>query len=285
MRRTQEITQEIHAMATVGQLAGAFEGIASMHISRIKDQVAQSQIFFDDLWQIYTQLRVDEEFHSGRGQNKQDIFDKELIIVITSDGSLGGDIDQRLIDDMLHYYNKHSHVVVAIGHHGALQLKQAGVEVRKEFKLPERDRVMDFGPIVAQIQQYRTCRVYYQTYVSLMRQEVKNIELSKAVEEQGKAAQQRGDYISGNTYILEPSVFTMIDHMERSMLWITLAQVMLESKLAQYASRFRAMSAAHRKAWDASHELGQELNHAKRALKDERTKEIINGLKREKVYL
>jgi F0F1-type ATP synthase gamma subunit len=121
--------------------------------------------------------------------------------------------------------------------------------------------------------------------VSLVRQEIKNIELSQAVEEQGRAAQQQGDYISESTYILEPSVFKVVGHMERSMLQIALAQVVLESKLAQYASRFRAMSVAHTKAKDASRDLHTELNHTKRIIKDERTKEIINGLRKEKVYI
>lgn len=286
MRRPLEIGVDARAMTTVGQLAGAFEGIASMHIARVKDLVAKSQAYFDEIWGIYTQLRVNEEFHAGRGTAKQEISDKELLIVITSEGSLSGDIDQRLIDDMLHAYDKHRNDIVAIGHHGVLQLKQAGVQFENEFKLPEQDDLsMDFEPVVAEIQKYRTCRVYYQSYVSLMRQEVKNIELSKAVQEQGKAAQKQGDYISEDNCILEPSVFAVVDHMERTMLQITLAQVVMESKLAQYASRFQAMSAAHRKAQDASKDLGRELNRARRAVKDERTKEIINGLGKEEVLI
>jgi hypothetical protein len=45
------------------------------------------------------------------------------------------------------------------------------------------------------------------------------------------------------------------------------------------------MSMAHRKANDASSELNRELSHAKRALKDERTKEIINGLRKERALI
>src|SRR3712207_7285068 len=48
------------------------------------------------------------------------------------------------------------------------------------------------------------------------------------------------------TYIFEPSAFVLVDHLERSMMQIALEQLILESKLAQYASRFRAMSASHR---------------------------------------
>ncbi len=285
MRRPQEIYNDVHAMATVGLFAGAFEGIASMHIVRIKDKVMQSKIFFNDIWHIYTQLRVDKEFHSGRGHVKQLPINKELVVIITSEGTMGGDIDQRLIDAMLNDYMGIHQDIIVVGHHGAVKLKQLGVEYKKEFSLPENDMTMDFAPIVAEVQKYRTCRVYYQTYVSLMRQDIKNIELSQAVEEQGRAAQQQGDYISSLTYILEPSTFEVVDHMESSMLQITLAQVVLESRLAQYASRFRAMTAAHHRARDASRDLGLELNHAKRAIKDEGAKEILNGLKKERAFI
>jgi ATP synthase F1 gamma subunit len=283
MRQPLEILQEVQTMSTVGQLTGAFEGIASMHIAEIKDQVAQSKAFFEDLWQIYTQLRVGKEFYSGIGYNKKAVINKELIIVVTSDESLSGDIDQRVIDNMLDYYDKKRNDIIVIGFHGAHQLRQVNVAFEKEFKLPESDQKIDFSSIVAEIQKYNSCRVYYQTYISLAHQEIKNIELNKAVKEQGEATSLQSDYINAETYIQEPSVFEVVNYMERSMLQVTVAQVVLESKLAQYASRFSAMSMAHSKADDASSELNLELNHAKRALKDERTREIISGLRKERI--
>jgi F0F1-type ATP synthase gamma subunit len=61
---------------------------------------------------------------------------------------------------------------------------------------------------------------------------------------------------------------------------ITLSEVILESKLAQYASRFRAMTAAHDKADETYADLNHLYSRAKRYLKDERLKEIINSLRR-----
>ena len=63
------------------------------------------------------------------------------------------------------------------------------------------------------------------------------------------------------------------------MLQIALSQVILESKLAQYASRFKAMSAAHHKADESYNDFKLQFNRAKRSLKDERLKEIINGMR------
>jgi F0F1-type ATP synthase gamma subunit len=72
----------------------------------------------------------------------------------------------------------------------------------------------------------------------------------------------------------------VVDHLERSMLQIAVSQLILDSKLAQYASRFRAMSASHQRADEAKADLHLMYNRAKRAMKDERLKEIVNGLKK-----
>lgn len=61
------------------------------------------------------------------------------------------------------------------------------------------------------------------------------------------------------------------------MMSVALSQVILESKLAQYASRFNAMSMAHKKAGEIQEDLRRLYNQARRSEDDERTREIING--------
>src|SRR3989344_3554929 len=99
-------------MQTMVQLTGVFEGIASMRISQIKDQVQQSEDFFNQLWHIYSQIRVDELFHFGRSQSAEKIVEKELFIVITAEGGFSGDIDQALINFMLKNYTSDKNDIV-----------------------------------------------------------------------------------------------------------------------------------------------------------------------------
>jgi F0F1-type ATP synthase gamma subunit len=67
------------------------------------------------------------------------------------------------------------------------------------------------------------------------------------------------------------------------MMQIAISQLILESKLAQYASRFRAMSASHQRADESRADLHLDYNRARRTVKDERLKESINGLKKAKL--
>lgn len=280
MRRPQELAKDEAAMATIVELTGAFEGIASMRIAQIKNQVLSSQQFFSELWNIYRQLAVGTTFRYGRHhqQTTDKPLKKELFIAITGEGSLSGDIDQKLIDQMLQKHTKGQQDIIVIGHHGVLQLVQKGVSFLKYFKLPEKDANINVEPLVREVQNYQDTTVFYQTYKSLTVQEVKSINLGKAVQEQGKQAAASKDIISEATYIFEPSTFAVVDHLERSMIQIALSQVILDSKLAQYASRFQAMTVARTKADDSLQDLHLAYNRAKRATKDERLKEIMNGL-------
>lgn len=280
MKQLTEVAREEQAMKTLVELTSVFEGIASMRISQIKNQVLQATKFFHELWHIYSQLRVDSLFRYGRGDSSDDTVDKELYILITAEGGFSGDIDLNLIKLMLKTYSADKHDIIVIGHHGAIQLAQRGIGYTKYFKLPQQDKNINVSPIIKEVQRYKSTTVYYQEYVSLFVQDVKRIELLSVVQEQGKSAGAKDEIISEANYIFEPSTFAVVDHLERSMLHIAMSQLILESKLAQYASRFRAMSSSKQRAADSRSEIHLLYNRTKRSMKDERLKEVVNGLKR-----
>lgn len=285
MQRPQEIAKDMKQMNTLVTLTGVFEGIASMRIAQIKNQVLQSTNFFQELWNIYNQIRVDSEFRFGRSQVREKIVDKELYIVITAEGGFSGDIDQKLIEWMLQSHDKEKQDIIVIGHHGAIQLAQRGVSIKRYYKLPTRDQNINVNPIINEVQRYKTTTAWYQTYVSLMVQDVKRISLRAAVQQQGMEAEVDGDkgkshIISEENYIFEPTTYHVIDHLERSMLNIALSQIILESKLAQYASRFRAMSAANENARETFDDVRLSYYRAKRNMQDQRLKEVMSGLRK-----
>lgn len=282
MQRPAEIEKDVNAMGTLVELTSVFEGIASMRIAQIKNQVLQATQFFNELWQIYSQLRVSAVFGFGRSQSEDEIIDKELFIIITAEGGFSGDIDQKLIQMMLQVYDKEKNEIIVIGHHGAIQLAQRGVSYKKYYKLPTKDQNINVAPIIHEVQRYRTTTVFYQEYVSLMQQDVKKIELSAAVQNKGQESDKPDEIISEQNYIFEPSTYDVVDHLERSMLQIAVSQLILDSKLAQYASRFRAMSASHERADEARGELRLNYNRSRRAIKDARLKESIMGMKKSK---
>jgi ATP synthase F1 gamma subunit len=280
VRSPNEIEREEKAIGTLVELTSVFEGIASMRIAQIKNQVLEATAFFNDLWHIYSQLRVDSMFRFGRSQSDEKVINKDLYVIITAEGGFSGDIDQKLVKFMIDNYDKDKQDILVIGHHGALQLAQRGISYIKYFKLPTKDKNINVAPIIKYVQKYKKTTVFYQQYVSLMVQDVRRIELAAAVAEQGKNTTEADEIITPDNTIFEPSTYMVIDHLESSMMRIAMGQLILDSKLAQYASRFRAMSASHTRAEESKDDLHMEYNRSKRAIKDQRLKEIVNGLRK-----
>lgn len=279
MRRSSAIQEELQQIETVDMLAQTFKGISSHHISQLKGQVLQSKEFFADLWTIYTQLRNDP---TDRSHRAPEYPEKTVYVIVTAEGGLSGDIDRKLVEWMLQQYNEETDDIIVLGHHGVLQLAQADVSIRKYYKIPDQDVTqIDPGPIIDDVSQYGNAMVFYQTYVTLGIQDVKRIDLFEAVQNLGAETEDtsRQQRITATNYIFEPDFYQVVGYMESIMMGVALSQVILESKLAQYASRFNAMSAAHEKAQDITGDLHTEYQRSKRAESDERTREVINGMR------
>jgi F-type H+-transporting ATPase subunit gamma len=272
------INQEAQQVGTVSELTGIFESIASMRIGKIKDRVQRSQAFFAELWKIYTALRIDPtERLSGKNGPKRD--KPNVFLALTSEGGLSGDIDQRIVKTVLDNLDPKTTDLIVIGAHGATQFVQNHAKIKRYFRLPDVDQAIDVSPIVEELLGYKQPTVWFQRYVSLSVQEVGRIDLLGRVRALGSDSKvDAGEVISPREYLFEPSVDDVVRYLESVMMEIALSQVILESRLAQYASRFTAMSAAKKRAKDLQVSLIMAYNRAKRGEADDRIKEIVNSM-------
>ncbi len=281
MRRPLEVKAEEAAVRSVVSLTSALESLSSMQIAKTKNKVLISNQFFDEVWNIYKQIRVDALFNFGRQVDEKPI-DKELLSLSTAKGGLSGDIDQRLIRKFIDRYEESLNDVLVIGHHGALKLKQAHIDYTYYFDLPEQDYI-NLDPLMDITKKYSKSRIFYQDYISLSQQEIKEVDLSEVVSSKGRVAdmsQVSDDLVSEKNYIFEPSPYAVAAYLENSILRLTLAQFIYDSRLAQVASRFKAMSAAKERSIDTATQLHTEYNRSKRNQVDTRLKESLAGLKK-----
>jgi len=170
MRRPLEIKAEEASVRSVVSLTSALETLSSMQIAKTKNKVLISNQFFDEVWSIYKQIRVDVMFNFGRAVDENPI-DKELMILVTAKGGLSGDIDQRLIRKFLERYDETKNDVLVIGHHGAQKLKQSHVDHTYYFDLPEKDYI-NVDPLMDIVKKYAKSRIFYQNYISLSEQQI-----------------------------------------------------------------------------------------------------------------
>ena len=279
MRRANVIQKETESIEAVEDLTGVFEAIASTQVARIKDKVSMAQEFFDLIWQRYTSIRVDpnSRFVSRSDEDKNP---KKLYVIISAEAGLSGDIDQRLIEAMLKDYDKATTDILVIGSHGAHQLSEQNIPYVRFFRVPESDTYVDVSPIMEAVSPYSKVTVYYEAYVSLGVQEIKTIDLVSTIQAMGKENDSDADIISTNDTIFEPSLDEIAEVMERGMMGLALSQAILESSLAQSASRFNAMAAAKKLALELVIYHKLEYHRSKRSESDRRLREILIGIKK-----
>jgi len=275
MQRAITIKQDLTQIGTVENLTEAFEGIASLKIAKLRNKVVDSKAFFEELWLTYSGLRINPKEQLAR--KKQAKNARTVFVVISSEGSLDGGVDEAIIDEMI-LANKKPEVtdVVVIGSHALAGLKRRHIDATHSFHLPESDDSLDIAEIIELLNNYSQITVFYQTYRSLRTQGVARIELVSAVRELAVGIDDDSQIISSKDYIFEPNITKIADYLESVILSVALTQVIMESKLSQYATRFNTMTAARQRAIELRTDYRLGYYRAKRSESDERLKEMAS---------
>lgn len=281
MRRASIIEKESGQIKTVENLTGVFESIASNHVAKVKSKVELSKAFFQLLWTRYKSIQVDPE----KRITNRDLSGgstKMVFVIISAEAGLSGDIDQRLIERMIQDYDEKTTDIIVLGTHGANQLTQMGIKFSRYFQVPDSDEYIDVTPLVEAVLPYSKIVVYYEEYISLGVQEIKVIDLISSLRVMSEETVIEEDVISEEDTIFEPSIEEIADQMEITMMTLALNQTILESSLAQAASRFSAMAVAKKRAGEMLTDYRLEFYRAKRSEADRRLSEVLVGLKKKR---
>jgi F-type H+-transporting ATPase subunit gamma len=285
MRRASSIEKEAQQITTVHDLTWVFESLASTQVAKIKNKVQMSTDFFKLLWKRYSSIRVDP---SKRITNRDDNQDaRQAFIIISAESGLSGDIDQHLIETMLQDYNPSTTDIVVLGSHGATQLNERNIPYVRFFQVPETDRYIDVSPVIDAILPYSKTIVYFEEYVSLGVQQIRSINLISSLKSMSEDVDESSDedIMTSDNTIFEPSLDEIADEMEITMMKLALSQTILESSLAQAASRFNAMAIAKKRAGELLDDYMLEFHRAKRSESDRRMREVMISLKEKRRHM
>lgn len=279
MRRPNIIQKESEQIGTVQDLTSVFESLASTQVAKVKNKVELSKQFFQLLWSHYSAIRLDPK---SRITNRDMGDGKKVFVVISAEAGLSGDIDQRLIEYMRQAYDPKTTDIIVLGSHGATQLTEQGIPYVRFFQVPESDHYIDVSPVIDAILEYSQTIVYYEEYVSLGVQEIRSIDLQATMQSMSEDADQHVMTAAGT--IFEPSLDEIADQMEITMMTLALSQSILESSLAQAASRFNAMAVAKKRAGELLDDYSLEFHRAKRSESDRQMREVMISLKKKRQH-
>lgn len=281
MRRANVVEKDMAGIETLKDLTNVFESLASTQVAKVKGKAQLSQEFFELLWKRYTSIRVDPK---KRITAKGDIGGsngRNVLVLIAAEAGLSGDLDMRMVEQMQENYDPKNTDIVVLGSHGASLLTQRGIPYVKFFQVPESDSYIDVTPVIEAILPYDRIVVYYEEYISLGQQEVRSIDLITRMQDMSEDAEQ-DDIITDMETIFEPSLEEIADQMEETMMSMALSQVILQSGLAQAASRFNAMTVAEDRASELLGDYKLEYHRAKRSENDRRLREVLVGMKKKR---
>ncbi len=278
MRRPNIIEKDIAGVTTLGNLTNVFESLASTQVAKVKGKAQLSQEFFNLLWERYTSIRVDPRTRiTSRDSNGNG---RKVLVLISAEAGLSGDLDMRLIENMQQNYNPADTDIVVLGSHGASQLSQRNIPYIRFFQVPESDTYVNVEPVIEAIIDYSKIIVYYEEYLSLGQQEIRSMDLVMNMKSMGEEAEE-GVMTDADT-IFEPSLNEIASQMEATMMSLALSQTILQSGLAQAASRFNAMTTAEKRASDMAADYRLEFHRSKRAEGDRRLREVLVGIKKKR---
>lgn len=280
MRRASAIEKDAADITTIEDLTAVFESLASTQVGKVKTKVELSKEFFRLLWARYSSLRVDPSTRITQRQLGEAGAKEKVFIVISAEAGLSGDIDQRLINVMERAYDPKTTDIIILGSHGANQLSQRGIPYVRFFQVPETDSYIDVSPVIEAVAPYSKIIVYYEEYVSLGVQDIQSIDLLSSVQEMSEGVDE--DAMTAEDTIFEPSIDEIADQMETTMMTLALSQTILESGLAQAASRFNAMAVAKKRAGELRGDFMLEFHRAKRSESDRRMREVMISIKKKR---
>jgi F-type H+-transporting ATPase subunit gamma len=276
MRRARAVEKDTVEITTVKDLTWVFESLASTQVAKVKNKVQMSTDFFKLLWKRYGSIRIDPTKRiTNRDSSEKN--EKQAFVIITAEAGLSGEIDQHLIETMLKDYDSTTTDIIVLGSHGANQLTERKIPYVRFFKVPESENYIDVGPVIDAIMPYSKTIVYFEEYVSLGVQEIRSINLISSLK--GMSEDVEEDVMTAGNTIFEPSLDEIADEMEVTMMKLALSQTILESSLAQDASRFNAMAIAKKRALEILGGYQLEYHRAKRSENDRRMREVMVSLK------
>ena len=277
MRRANIIEKDITSIGTLKNLTNVFESLASNQVAKVKHRAGLGHEFFQMIWKYYTAIRVDPK---KRLLNRPETNGRTVFILISAEAGLSGDLDVRTIDAMQKKYNPETTDIIVLGSHGANQLSQREIPYIKFFQTPESDGFINVEPIINIVKDYSGIVVYYAEYISLGQQEVRTVDLLSQIQEMGENFEE--GVITDDDTIFEPSLNEIALRMETTMMNLALSQTILQSKLAQAASRFNAMTVAEDRASELLGDYKLEFHRAKRSENDKRLREVLVGIKKKR---
>jgi len=248
----RQLKTNFEFLETIRSLCVAYEQISVMKMKKIKDAVLYTRGFYDELSEVYLQMKKTYKHQVMTLARQNQIKDpqklllmgkneKTVDILLSANNKLYGDILNKVFYKFVEEIRNKNTDLVIIGRLGKKMYDDLGSKkAYTYFEIPDTDlTINDLKPVINNIIKYSKINVFFGRYESFFSQ----LALNKNI---------TGDIMMGNDrdlkdnkfYYFEPNLEKILLFFETQIFSNFFKQTAYEGQLARYASRISAMEQA-----------------------------------------
>lgn len=252
MLDTRQLKTNFDFLETIRSLCVAYEQISVMKMKKIKDAVLYTRSFYDELSEVYSQMKetykrqVMDLAKKNKIKDPEKLLlmgknDKTVAVLLSANNKLYGDILNKVFYKFVEDTKNQNTELVIIGRLGREMYDDlSSKKPYSYFEIPDTDlTVSDLKPVINNIIKYSKINVFFGRYESFFSQ----LALNKNI---------TGDIMMGNDhglkdnkfYYFEPNLEKILLFFETQIFSNFFKQTAYEGQLARYASRISAMEQA-----------------------------------------
>lgn len=245
----------------------AYQEVAFMRMNTARSDVVACRSFLDELKQVYREIQISHyrELIRVTKQQKSDLKTrKEVVVLLSPREKLQGDIPQHVFQEFSKYVKDKKDVTIFIvGSVGEQMFKShfPGRSFQAFELLFGKTFEEDLLNLAFLLQDYDVVSIYHGQFQTLLTQEVVATSIEKYVD----AEHIGGGNVIRTEFLFEPDLVKVKEFFDTQFRSASLRQSVHESRLAQFASRARAMDEALQNTSKSRKNSARQLLLAKKA--------------------
>jgi ATP synthase F1 gamma subunit len=242
-------------------------------MNQIKDLVAARKLFFEDVWKLYSGLKLGGLLMDQDRVKKFVPKNTFAYVLVSSDSGFTGGVNNQVINAM-QADMKEQYDLYVIGGKGRGILEERNIGYKKSYKFHDYKDDKFIRLLLVDLKGYETIVIWYDSFVSIAKQLPKKMEVTF-----NPNRMDRSLVIQPNQYIFEPSYKEILSYLESVIIGLMFSQILAETDLSLNASRMVLMNRAGERAQNLYNNEKLTFNRLHREQKDNEVKLIFEDYK------
>lgn len=253
MSNKQRLINDLSFFGSLRTVLGAYQEVALMKMQDSRDSVLGSRNYLQELGYVYFEVKYSYEKEMTKISNKKKQYLKEprsVAVLLTPNEKLNGGMPYRVFYSFKDYVQSHPEVsVIVIGTVGEALYQSSGIDHEHQtFELLYGDTFEeDILNLIYVLRDFDEVLIFHGQFESLVSQRSVSTSLDGLTHGEEKLDTVQGNArapINKTSFLFEPNIKDVVEFFDSQVKASLLRQSVHESRLAQFASRARAMDEA-----------------------------------------